>query len=73
MENLHPDILESLQEYDLEDILDALLKLHDPREVLTAIAAASMTSHSDAACPWEVKSSKALADTVLAAYQPLQS
>ncbi|MEL6137706.1 MAG: hypothetical protein AAFR42_09905 [Cyanobacteria bacterium J06628_6] len=30
MENLHPDILENLQEYDLEDILDALLKLHDP-------------------------------------------
>ncbi|MEO1300047.1 MAG: hypothetical protein AAFW75_30615 [Cyanobacteria bacterium J06636_16] len=30
MENLHPDILDNLQEYDLEDILDALLKLHDP-------------------------------------------
>ena len=58
MENLHPDILESLQEYDLEDILDALLKLHDPREVLAAIAAASIASHSVAACPWEVKSSK---------------
>lgn len=28
MENLHPDIIESLTEYDLPDILDALIRLH---------------------------------------------
>ncbi|MEO0985986.1 MAG: hypothetical protein AAFY20_10590 [Cyanobacteria bacterium J06639_14] len=28
MENLKPDILESLTEYDLPDIIDALVELH---------------------------------------------
>lgn len=73
MEKLHPDILESLQEYDLEDILDALLRLHNPREVLTTIAATNIASHSEAAYPWAVESNQALADTVMAACEPLQS
>lgn len=37
MENLHPDILESLTEYELEDIINALLKLHDPLQVLDLV------------------------------------
>ena len=39
MENLHTDILQSLTEYDLADIVDALCQLHDPATVMALIAA----------------------------------
>ncbi|MBE7383813.1 MAG: hypothetical protein F6J95_020655 [Leptolyngbya sp. SIO1E4] len=37
MNNLHSDILDSLTEYDLADIVDALCQLHNPTEVVTLL------------------------------------
>lgn len=37
MENLHPDILESLTEYELGDILDALIYLHGRDEIVALL------------------------------------
>ena len=37
MENLHPDILESLSEYDLPDLIDALIRLHGRDAIATLL------------------------------------
>ncbi len=37
MENLHPDILESLTEYDLADILDALIGFYGQEAIATLL------------------------------------
>lgn len=43
MENLHPDILESLTEYELADILDALIQLHGRDAIAAAIQPQSVS------------------------------
>lgn len=45
MENLNTDITESLQEYDLTDIIDALVQLHGRVAVADALLVHMPTAH----------------------------